>query len=243
MIDTREARVTAAEVKFVVPEEIGGRVQEWSRRFLEPDPHGTGRFGDQYRTTTLYVDTPTRDVFHQRGSTGRAKYRIRRYEELDFVFLERKLRRPRLLVKRRTQVPLSDLCRLAGDSADWWPGAWFEHRLAARNLGPSCQLVYQRMARGIGTAAGVARLTVDRDLGAVPAESIAFSAETPLPVIAGQSIVEMKFRGPLPAIFKRLVEDIGLSPTTVSKYRLGVAALAGLPVHEMLAAAEREIGV
>jgi hypothetical protein len=99
------------------------------------------------------------------------------------------------------------------------------------------------MARGIGTAAGVARLTVDRDLGAVPAESIAFSAETPLPVIAGQSIVEMKFRGPLPAIFKRLVEDIGLSPTTVSKYRLGVAALAGLPVHEMLAAAEREIGV
>jgi len=243
MIDTREARVTAAEVKFVVPEEIGRRVQEWARRVLAPDPHGTGRFGDEYQTTTIYFDTTDRDVFHQRGSNGRAKYRIRRYADLGFVFLERKLRRPRLLIKRRTQVPLVALSRFGGGAADPWPGSWFEHRLAARNLGPTCQLVYQRMARGIETSSGLARLTVDRSLGVTPATEIAFGSEPPLRVIEGQNIVELKFRGPVPAIFKRLIEEVGISPQTVSKYRLGMAGLAGVAVHDMLAAAERELGV
>ena len=77
---------------------------QWARTFLGADPHGTGPFGDEYRTSTLYFDTAEGHVFHRWGSYGRAKYRIRRYGDSNVAFLERKLRRPGMLVKRRTQV-------------------------------------------------------------------------------------------------------------------------------------------
>jgi hypothetical protein len=244
MIDTREARAAASEVKFVVPEALGYRVRDWARRHLTPDPHGTGPFGDEYQTTTLYFDTAERDVFYQRGSYGRAKYRVRRYADYDFVFLERKLRRPGLLIKRRTQVPLDALERFRYEGARGpWLADWFERRIVARNLSPACQLVYQRMARGYETDTGLARLTVDGGLGASPVTAVAFSTLDPVSALDGQMIVEMKFRGPVPSMFKGLVEEFGLSPRAVSKYRLGVAALTGLPIVDVAATTEKAVRV
>ena len=109
MTHTQEVRWRASEIKFVVDADTGERIRSWARSFLEPDPHGAGAFGDEYRTSTLYFDTAEGDVFHQRGSFGRAKYRIRRYGRSDVIFLERKLRQPGLLVKRRTEAPLDFL--------------------------------------------------------------------------------------------------------------------------------------
>jgi hypothetical protein len=47
------------------------------------------------------------------------------------------------------------------------------------------------------------------------------------PVDDGATILELKYRGPAPALFKRLVEEFALVPQTASKYRLGM--LAALP--------------
>ncbi len=74
-----------------------------------------GPFGDEYRTTSVYYDTPAYDVFHRRGSFGRSKYRIRRYGDEQTVFLERKLRQPAVLAKRRTSLSL--VVALATDRA------------------------------------------------------------------------------------------------------------------------------
>src|SRR6187549_3987267 len=126
MIDAKETRAHAFEIKFVVDSQMGERIREWARTFLDADPHGTGPFRDEYRTSTLYFDTAEGHVFHRRGSYGRAKYRIRRYEDGDSVFLERKLRRPGMLVKRRTQVALHELERWAVDDASFLSSAeWF----------------------------------------------------------------------------------------------------------------------
>ena len=68
-----------------------------------------GPHGDEYRITSLYFDTAAFDVLHARGSFGRSKYRVRRYGASEVVYLERKLRKPGLLHKRRTPTPLTDV--------------------------------------------------------------------------------------------------------------------------------------
>ena len=112
MADTRETRAAACEIKFVIDERLAPRIKEWARTHLQPDPHGCGTFRDEYRISTLYFDTRRFDVFHRNDSFGRAKYRGRRYGAADAVFFERKLRKPGLLIKRRTRDEIETLDRL-----------------------------------------------------------------------------------------------------------------------------------
>jgi hypothetical protein len=227
MAETRETRAFASEIKFVVDPAVADRVRVWARQHLQPDPHGGGTHGDEYRTTSLYFDTPALDVLNRRGSYGRAKFRVRRYADSDVVFLERKLRTSRLLTKRRTVVSIDDLSWLvAGDAARAeWPGRWMTRRLAVRRLAPVCQVAYRRMARGVEAAAGHARLTLDEAIHVTAVNGLRFSAAVGVPVLPASQILELKFRTHLPAVFTRLVEEFGLMPQTASKYRLSMAAL------------------
>ena len=228
-IDAHETRQAAIEVKFLLEPDRAERVRAWARDHLAPDPHGGGAHGDAYRTATLYLDTTALDVFHRRGSYGRAKYRVRRYGATDVAFLERKLRRPRLLVKWRTSVPLAVLDALGTSGlAPGDPGHWFQRRIACRRLAPACVVGYTRLAR-LGVAEGApVRLTVDDDLRAWPAGGLALAATGEgCPASPGRHILELKYRGRLPALFRRLVQDLALTPGTISKYRLATTALAG----------------
>jgi hypothetical protein len=197
MAETRETRAFASEIKFVVDPAVADRVRVWARQHLQPDPHGGGTHGDEYRTTSLYFDTPALDVLNRRGSYGRAKFRVRRYADRDVVFLERKLR----------------------------TGRWMTRRLAVRRLAPVCQVAYRRMARGVEAAAGHARLTLDEAIHVTAVNGLRFSAAVGVPVLPASQILELKFRTHLPAVFTRLVEEFGLMPQTASKYRLSMAAL------------------
>lgn len=222
----RETRPFASEIKFVITTARGAEIREWARQNLEPDPYGGGRFNDGYHTASLYFDTPDGHVFHRKGSFGRSKYRVRRYGEAGFVFLERKLRKPGVLVKRRTIVSLDSIDRLSEPKADPdWPGEWFHRRLLLRQIRPVCEISYARVARFARTAEGPARLTLDEDVRVVPARHPGFSGQAGALVAPGQMILELKYRYRAPAIFKRLVEEFSLEPQRASKYRLGIAAL------------------
>lgn len=225
MADT-DRSAGASEIKFLVDPATADRVRTWARQHLEADPHGAGPFGDSYSTTTLYLDTPGLDVFHRRGSNGRAKYRIRRYDN-GVVFFERKLRTAARLAKRRTQVTIDDVPLLATEN-NGWPAAWFQRRLRARRLSPTCQVRYTRMARGIETPMGLARLTVDDGLKASVVDGLRFGEPPSLPFLEDHAIVEMKFRRALPGIFKRLLEELQLTPGTVSKYRHAMGAIGAV---------------
>lgn len=241
----RETRPFASEVKFIVDAATGSAIREWVRARLEPDPHGAGAFNDEYRTTSLYLDTAAGDVFHRRRSFGRCKYRVRRYGDLPYVFLERKLRKPGILVKRRTTVGIDELSRLSADTADpSWIGDWFHRRVLLRQIDPVCQLSYSRIARFARTAEGPVRLTLDNDVRAAAVDEPAFLEADGDPVLDGRMILELKYRQHVPAIFKQLVEEFGIEPERVSKYRLGIATLgestfvtsgppqaAGAPTH------------
>ena len=225
MSDSRDVRTFATELKFVLEPAVATKVRQWARTHLDPDPHGGGPDGDEYLTTSLYFDTEHFHVFQRRGSFGRSKYRIRRYGQADAAFLERKLREPTILAKRRTLLPLAGLEQLDRAPAAGWSGGWFQARVSARRLRPVCQVSYRRTARLLTTGSELVRLTLDDALVAQPTSLIRFREEQGVPVLGGRQILELKFRHHMPAVFKRLVEEFSLTPSPASKYRLSMAAL------------------
>lgn len=219
-----------SETKFVVSAAVGAHIREWARTRLAADPHGSGPFADEYRVSSLYLDTDGRDVFHRRGSYGRSKYRIRRYQQNGSVFLERKLRTGKRLAKWRSTVDLAALPRLAvGGHLNGDGTAWFRRRVTVRQLRPVCQVTYLRTARMGDTGDGPARLTLDHTIAAAVTDEFSFEPRPVLPLLEGDMILELKYRGAIPAVFKHLVEEFALEPRRSSKYRIAAAVLGLVP--------------
>ncbi len=219
-----ETREFAFELKFVVELPTAQRIRDWARLRLQPDPNSETE--DGYRVTSLYFDTPRFDVFHRRGSFGRGKYRVRRYGCAPNVFLERKLKTRSMVTKRRSLVDTPSLHSLAAsDPKSDWTGAWFHRRLLLRGLRPIVQISYNRTARVEMTSLGPVRLTIDEDLRASGIDGPSFQTEQGAQVLPGKAIVELKFRRSMPAVFKQLVQEFGLTPASFSKYRTAAQAL------------------
>jgi len=227
--DSRVTRFSASEIKFIVDPDRAERIRAWARARLDADPHGAGAAADEYAIKSLYFDTEHLDVYNRRGSYARGKYRARRYGHDDGLFLERKLRTRSLLSKRRTRVALDALQALDANPLMDGPGRWFHKRLIVRELRPSCQIEYRRMARQKATPHGTMRLTIDEGLQARRVDQLLLSEAPGIPVAPGQLILEIKFRIELPSLFKRLIEEFALSPQPISKYRLAMDALHRRP--------------
>lgn len=218
----RDPSGPAFELKFLLDDPQGREVEAWAQARLQPDPHGDASLGGAYSTTSVYCDTPELDVYHRTPSYKARKYRVRRYGDASWAFLERKTKRGDRVAKRRTFVSLEELsCLSQSPLAPNWPGAWFHQRLAARRLGPACRIAYLRTAYIGSCPEGPLRLTLDRSIrGLLTDEWHAIAPEAGLHLLTGQVIVEMKFRWALPAPFKELTHDLRLRPTVVSKYGL-----------------------
>ncbi len=225
--EVRENRRFASEIKFLIEPSSAEAIRAWVRARIDPDPNARGEMGDTYRVTSLYFDTAAYDVLNRRGSYGRCKYRVRRYDLGEILFLERKLKKRRLVTKRRSFIPVAELARLeAAEAERGWEGYWFHRRLLARGLKPVCQISYHRTARASMTGQGPIRLTLDEDVRALPLGGLAFDHFlTGLPVMPDKAVLELKFVRDVPAVFKHLIEEFGLVPRRVSKFRLTGAAL------------------
>jgi hypothetical protein len=222
-----DLRGFTSELKFVVDAAVGQRIRDWARERLAADPHGVGECADRYRVSSVYFDTDARDVFHRRGSYGRSKYRIRRYEENETVFLERKLRTGDRLAKRRTSIAVATLPLIAGSTLNGDATAWFRRRIALRGLRPVCQVAYSRIARMANTPGGPVRLTLDDAVTAFTSDAFTFENRPGLALLEGSAILELKYRGPIPVLFKDVIETFALRPRRWSKYR-GAAETLGL---------------
>jgi hypothetical protein len=215
-----------SETKLLVDARLGDDIRAWARSGLGPDPNGSGPFRDQYGVTSVYLDTETHDVYHRRGSYGRSKYRIRHYENDQAAFLERKLRTRLRLTKRRTRIPLEAVAGLRLDNADpTHPGHWFFRRVTLRRLRPVCVIRYTRTARMADTSEGPVRLTLDASVVASPTGLVTLSTGRGLPLVEGLMILELKYSGVFPRIFRDLVDEFHLTPRPASKYRFAVQTL------------------
>jgi hypothetical protein len=221
-----EKRDGAYEIKFLVPIDVGERALAWARIHLAPDPHVDTSHGDGYSVNSLYFDTPSLDVYQRNGSYGKSKYRVRRYGQEELIFLERKLKSRGLVSKRRTKVPDREILHLAnGNAAPDWAGYWFRRRLLARQLQPKCQIRYERVARVGETPEGTVRFTLDHNVRAFQTDEYGVAENGGwMLLLPDHCILELKFRGEMPPLFKSLVDQLQLTPQSVSKYRLSIKA-------------------
>lgn len=222
--------IPAFEVKFLLADALAAQVQAWAHRHMQLDAYGDPQRDGAYQTTTLYLDTPERDVFHRSPKHRRRKFRLRRYGSETRVYLERKSRRGDRVQKWRSDVPLEELAALAtNEYPAGWSGVWFLERTQARALRPACRMTYERTAFVQRIDEGALRLTLDRQI-----RGIATSDWDLLPLAAGHAILpgqvicELKFRSGLPQLFKELIQQLQLEAGSVSKYRRMMVATGEL---------------
>lgn len=225
-LHTRVQRHAAVELRFLVPATLAQQILARARGAMAADPHGSGPHGDTYRVTTICFETPAFHVHQRTGSYGRAKYRVRRYNQAAEVYLERKLRTREVLSKRRSSLSVGALgCLLNGAGRALPDAGWFIRRVAARQLKPICQVSYVRTARQIVSPRGASRLTVDTEIQAWPVDALQFVDGAGVTLASGSAVLELKFAGAAPPAFKTLVEQFGLAPGTFSKFRLALTGL------------------
>src|SRR5262245_18423597 len=216
--------VASYELKFRVAPAQAQDVEAWARQHMALDPHADEALGNAYAIRSIYFDTPELDVFHQRPRYKRRKFRLRRYGTERGVVLERKTKSGDRVAKRRTLICDEELSRLrATTPEEAWPGVWFHRRVLGRRLVPRCVLSYERVAHFGLSLEGSIRLMLDRNVHCALTKDYDLHATTSsIPLLTHLVIVELKFRRALPALFKGLIQEMGLHPTPVSKYRAGI---------------------
>lgn len=224
----------AFELKFLISHALAHEVQLWATRNMQPDPFANPRLGGAYLTTTLYLDTPQRDVFYRADGHRKRKFRLRRYGIEPRVYLERKTRGSDRVKKRRCDLPLHELkSRLSGEVQDTWAGEWFRERIDERGLRPACAISYERTAFVQPGVDGPLRLTLDREIRGVAIDDWDL---TPLAdgqrILPDHTICEFKFRGVLPSLFREVILNSQLEARGVSKYRQMMLAVAALAVED-----------
>jgi hypothetical protein len=225
-LDRANSTRSPYELKFMLSREMGEQIRAWAREFMQPDPHGDPTLGHAYHVRSLYLDTPDLDVFQQKGSYARGKYRIRQYLPAGLVFLERKLKSRGIVRKRRTQTALDELALLSETPTEGWHGFWYQRRIEARRLQPICQIGYLRYAFVAGDPSEPLRLTLDEQMQASPTREFKFNGETDSTrVLPENSVLELKYLCDTPVLFKNLLDRFKLTPQPVSKYRSALPAL------------------
>ncbi|HTW75557.1 MAG TPA: polyphosphate polymerase domain-containing protein [Steroidobacteraceae bacterium] len=225
--EIRDPREFVYELKFYVGPSQAEALKSWVRERLAADAHGGGRHGDTYLVSSVYFDTHAFAVLGRQGSYARSKYRVRRYNHGDTVYLERKTRGQYRVYKRRTAVGLEALAQLreARPAAEW-EGRWFHRRLLARALYALNRVDYQRIARVGYSDYGPVRLTLDERLLAWRARGLGFEvAGEGTPLSTQQLILELKFGHAMPTVFKELIRDFSPRLAGISKYRLACCEL------------------
>ena len=143
MAHIREVRPQAREVKFVVDADKAVMIRQWARTHLDPDPHGGGQFGDEYRTTSVYFDTTPTTSFTVAARSGAASIGSAGTATSRRFSSNARCASRRCSPSGARCLSLAALSRLTEPAVDAdWPGYWFHRRVTARRLQPVCQVAY-----------------------------------------------------------------------------------------------------
>lgn len=212
----------AFELKYVLSPDDAARIEAWARGHLLPDRNGDN---GRYRITSIYCDTPGLDVFHRSPGFRRTKFRVRRYNASERIFLERKRKRGDNVRKTRTEIDPTELTVLETPTTEIdreWSGAWFANRIRQRSLRPTCCVTYQRTAF-FGLAGDMpVRLTFDRDLAGIEATGWQvphLRSEDGHQLLPDGVLMEMKFHVHMPSLFQELLSLLPGQNARASKYR------------------------
>ena len=230
------------EFKYLLPEGKRRAVEEDMRFFLDFDPFVVDRPGNKYLVRSLYYDDPAYTCFYDKiaGIRTRAKFRIRTYSrdaaETAPVFLEIKGRHNNLVFKHRTPIEKRgiDLTLLSGDSlssavlanvSDCPVKEQFSYELIRKRLSPVALIDYVRRPYISKFDPGF-RITFDEALSATRTD-VLFPDERfqSKKVLAGNTVLEVKFRHHLPSWFHRVIQVHELRRISISKICQGMETL------------------
>lgn len=217
----------AFEVKFLLTETEAVQVEQTMQSQMRLDPYADPRTGNAYQITSTYLDTPRLDVFHRIGRHRLRKFRLRRYGDTTWSYLERKTKRKDQVRKHRSKADNTLLPLLAAPLVvEPWDGAWFHRQVTRWSLAPTCQLTYLRRAYFGESEASPIRLTFDRELRAKRLSGWERGENTEYQDILGAMVIcEFKFRGAMPECFKQVISEMSLAPRGASKYRRSMTVL------------------
>jgi SPX domain protein involved in polyphosphate accumulation len=230
IITSADQAVTAYELKFLITADLAAKVESWAHANMRLDAFADPALGNAYQTTTLYLDTPHLDTFHRAEGFRRSKFRVRRYGHESILYVERKKRIDDTVAKRRADISMSDLSRLASDVVEEsWPAGWFHQRIVHVALRPACRLTYDRVAFVRASDEGPLRVTLDRNIRGSSTDAWDLTpVDAGHRILADHVICEFKFRHALPQLFRDIIFSLDLQPGNCSKYRRMMLA-SGFP--------------
>jgi hypothetical protein len=228
-----EKPVYRTEKKFLLPETQLQRLESKIRLIAFPDSNAdeTGK----YEVRSLYFDSPDDSCYYEckAGVDNRKKYRIRIYNcSEDVIHLEckagvhgKKYKQTVPITKENYDAILSGKgfgSEIASETA-----AEFDLKLKQGFL-PKVTVAYLRTAYVY--PAGNVRITIDRDISALPSESLFDASAGGIKVLSpGKAILEMKYDDVLPqAIMDIFAQEKNMSRCSFSKYVVCRDALKGV---------------
>ena len=224
------------EFKYIVPDSLCPIIEKEMREFMQLDPFCRELAGQAYLVRSLYFDDPGCGDYYEKidGLLQREKYRIRTYGRSPDapVFLEIKGRQNHFCFKYRTPL---DRALLACIEAHDWIGvvraargnpvlSRFAAAALRRNLRATLTVEYWRRPF-ISQLDYSFRATFDHTLRSLLAIRLAEPPRRVRAVLAGHTVLEIKFAHSVPSWFQRLIGAYELNRIPVSKYCRAAEAL------------------
>ncbi|MEM9378318.1 MAG: polyphosphate polymerase domain-containing protein [Planctomycetota bacterium] len=242
--DRTKLHFSRYEFKYILPKRLRDELEAEFQYFVELDPFVADQPGAKYFVRSLYFDNQQRTHYweKQNGVKHRQKFRLRTYTDDPRTevpqFLEIKGRHNNLVFKHRTQLtsepvgpgeggPLGDRwTREITSRIDGGPiREQFEFDLHRRRIRPVTLVDYRRRPY-VSKYDPEFRMTFDDTLRGFATDSLFPPASArSRSVLAGYTILEVKFRFHLPKWFHRLIQSAELERVSVSKFCACMRAL------------------
>lgn len=238
-------RIERREFKYLTDEATAAAVRAAARPFCTLDEHGASRPGGRYTINSLYLDTPTLELYRANGRElhDRFKLRVRDYppDTHGPVFLEVKRRVGDAIVKTRAAVPRKQWTALIEDPRVPMPGPAVERFVAllhTHQAGPACLVRYEREA-WVSQVDGYARVTIDRNIRCQIQERLDLEADPGgwrnvdhaalQQTEDAMTVVELKFTRAVPRWMVNIVQSLDLLRSAFSKYGTAIQTWNTVP--------------
>ena len=226
------------EVKYLISEDVAGRVRDFVRCYLGIDEYSVGKPDFSYPVHSLYLDSDNLEIYWRtvNGDKNRFKLRLRYYSDHPDtpVFFEIKRRMKDIIMKQRGGVKQSAVPLLLNGhfpSADQMVSRdpkgmvsvqRFIQLMTELNAKPKSHIYYKREAYVSDN--DEVRVTMDRDVYSEPnlSPSIKVKMTNAVHSYKGFVILELKFTNRFPNWFRELVRMANAMQTGAAKYLSGV---------------------
>lgn len=231
LLDMKFQEFSRYEFKYLLDANRRKNIEREVQMFMSYDGHAMGNDTKNYFVRSLYFDNAAMKNFYEKidGVRSRSKYRLRTYSTNAGdapTFLEKKSRKINRVLKERTLIsgndvllfkPPINLDKLLSRHRNNRLVNEFIASMLRDILNPVLLVDYFRSPYTSQYDANF-RVTFDSGLSAYPSDTLFFNGAELSKVIAGYTILEVKFNRKIPSWFHRIIQAYNLERLSISKY-------------------------